>query len=440
MPIDTSAANTDAPQTRGIVAAYGLALLFIANVFNYADRALLGIVIEEVKGDLLLSDTQISIISGFAFSLFNLVAGIVLARWVDRGDRRVILVLGILVWTAATAATGYAYDFNSLAACRVMVGVGEATVFPVAMSLLADFYPGPKLQRSVAIFQSSNGVGIVAGSILAGVLAAALGWRTMFVVMGAAGVVVVILIAFTMPGTKRKLTAEAKQQQKEEGGLLRAIRETLAVPGLAWLGLGYSVAHMIPASLPTWGPALLQRSYGVALRDVGFVIGPAAVLGVVTGAIFSGMVATWLAERSGNRFAGLSVPILALPLAVPAFVLYLFSPSIPLLMLSILLLNFMISSTLGPCLAAGVSLVAPSRRGLTSTLILTLMAIIAGTIAPLIVGVISDALAPTYGQESLRYALAAMTVTPLLASFLLWFARRRFRKDEVWAAGEAIPS
>lgn len=440
MSTDASVANTEAPPVRGMVAAYGLALLFIANVFNYADRALLGIVIEEVQLDLAISDTQYSLISGFAFSFFNLAAGILLARWVDRGDRRLILVLGILVWTAATAATGYAYDFNSLAACRVMVGVGEATVFPVAMSLLADFYPGPKLQRSVAIFQSSNGVGIVAGSILAGVLAAALGWRNMFVVMGAAGVVVVILIAVSMPGTKRKFTAQAKQEQKAEGGLFKAIRETIAVPGFAWLALGYSLAHMIPASLPTWGPALLRRSYGVALRDVGFVIGPAAVLGVVTGAILSGMVATWLAERSGNRFAGLTVPILALPLAVPAFVLYLFSPSIPLLMLSILLLNFMISSTLGPCVAVGVSLVQPSRRGLASTLILTLMAIIAGTIAPLIVGIISDALAPTYGQESLRYALAAMMITPVLASFFLWFARRRFRKDEVPVTAQALPS
>jgi MFS family permease len=297
------------------------------------------------------------------------------------------------------------------------------------MSLLADFYPGPRLQRSVAIFQSSNGVGIVAGSILAGVLAASLGWRTMFLVMGLAGVALVIVVAFTMPAGARKSTPESRQLAKDDGGLLTALRETIATPGMILLALGYSAAHMIPASLPTWGPALLQRSYGVALREVGFVIGPAAVAGVMLGAILSGVIATRLAQKSGNRFAGLTVPIVALPLAVPAFALYLFSPSIPVLMLSIFVLNFLVSTTLGPCIAIGVLLVPPSRRGLTSTLLLTAMSIIAGTLAPLLVGVASDAMVASYGQESLRYALALLLVAPLLSAVLLWLARRRFRAD-----------
>jgi len=181
-------AQTEAAPTRsGVVAGYGLTLLFLANMLNYADRSLLGIVVEPVRHELLLNDTQISIVSGFAFSLFFLIAGIAVAVWVDRGNRRVILVLGVGLWSVATAATCFAQGFVSLALSRTLVGIGEATVFPVGLSLLADLYPGARLARSVSIFQSSSGVGVMAGSVLAGLLAASLGWRMMFQLFGAAG-------------------------------------------------------------------------------------------------------------------------------------------------------------------------------------------------------------------------------------------------------------
>lgn len=435
--------NTTGPDMMrrgGGMAVYGLALLFFANVFNFADRALLGIVAKSVMEDLSLTDTQYSLISGLAFSIFNLVAGIAIARWVDRGDRKLILVLGVLMWTGATAATGFVNDFSTLAITRVLVGVGEATVFPVAMSLLADYFPGPRLQRSVGIFQSSAGVGIVAGSILAGVLTAALGgWRLMFIAMGLAGLVLVALIALTMPSTKREIPPPKPGDLAlpKIDGLLVSIRKIASVPGLMLLILGYSFSHIILATLPTWAPTFLQRTYGVSEGVVGALVGPPAVTGGVLGAILSGMLATKLVERSGNRFAGLTVPIIALPLAVPAFALFLFAPSIPLLVVGILALNFLIASTHGPCIAIAVSLVPPSQRGLTSTLVLTAMALIAGTLAPLLVGMLSDRLGPVYGEQSLRYALLSLIVAPLLGSLFVWLARRRTNVAPPSNAGEA---
>ncbi|MES2861784.1 MAG: MFS transporter [Pseudomonadota bacterium] len=425
-----STTEPDTPRFGGMMATYGLALLFLANVFNYADRALLGIVADSVMTDLSLTDTQYSLISGLAFSIFNLVAGIAIARWVDRGDRKLILVLGVLMWTAATAATGLVHDFNTLALTRVLVGVGEATVFPVAMSLLADYFPGPKLQRSVGIFQSSTGVGIVAGSILAGVLTAALGgWRMMFIAMGLAGVVLVILIAISMPSTKRPVAVrkEGDAPPLKIDGLMLSLKKIASVPGLILLTLGYAFSHIILATLPTWAPTFLQRSYGVSEHVVGALVGPPAVAGGVIGAILSGIIATRLVEKTGDRFAGLTVPILALPLTIPAFALFLFAPSIPLLVAGILIMNLMIASTHGPCIALAVSLVPPSQRGLTSTLVLTVMALIAGTIVPLGVGALSDGLAPSYGDDSLRYALLPLILAPLIGSVLIWLARRRIK-------------
>ena len=405
----------------GFAAAYTLILLLLVNVINYADRALLGIVVEPIRKELLLSDTEISIISGFAFSLFFLVAAIGIARWVDRGNRRLILAIGVALWSAATAATGHVEGFYSLAVCRMLIGVGEATVFPVALSLLADLYPGPKLTRSVSIFQASSGIGIMIGSILAGVLAATFGWRTMFEIFGAAGLVVVLLVAFTMRATPRLAGSGVKAE--DQGGLWAAIRSVWAIPGMPYLAMGYGASNMALACLPVWSPAFLLRSHGVQLAEVGALVGPPAVLGGIAGGILSGILATRLIQKTGNRAAGLIVPIIALPLAIPAYATFLFAPSLAIVVPAIAVMNFLLSSGLGACVALAVSLVASTQRGVTSTVMLIVQNLLAFALGPLIIGMVSDGLAPVYGEESLRFALATMLVAPLAASIMLWVAR-----------------
>ena len=417
------AAPSEATSPRGgMVAAYTTILLLLANVFNYADRALLGIVVEPIRKELSLSDTEISIISGFAFSVFFLIAGILIARWVDRGNRRIILALGIAVWSGATAATGWAVDFWTLSLARMFVGIGEAVVFPVALSLLADLYPGPKLTRQVSIFQASSGVGIMVGSILAGILAATYGWRTMFEIFGAAGLGLVLLIALTMRPTLRTGAAAA---QAVDGGLFKAIRAVLAVPGMLWLALGYGASNMVLASLPVWSPAFLLRVHGVQLADVGKLVGPPAVIGGIAGGITAGLLAARLIKRTGNKKAGLLVPMIALPLAIPAYFTFLFAPDLPTVLVAIAVMNFLLSSGLGPCVALAVSLVGPTRRGVTSTVMLIVQNLLAFALGPLLIGIASDALHPAYGEEALRYALAMMLVAPVFASLFLFVARRK---------------
>jgi len=426
MDMKSTEVSTALPTTSptGVVAAWTMALLLLANIFNYADRALLGIVVEPIRKELLLSDTQISIVSGFAFSLFFLLAGIAIARWVDRGNRRLILALGVAGWSGATAATGFAQDFYSLALCRVFVGIGEAVVFPVAMSLLADLYPGPRLTRSVSIFQASSGLGVMIGSILAGVLAAAFGWRSMFQFFGIAGLALVFLTAATMRPTPR---VAADSQQASDGGIVSAIRAILTVPGMGWLALGYGSSNMMLASLPVWAPTFLLRSHHVELAKVGALVGPPAVLGGIAGGILAGILATRLIQRSGNRRAGLIVPIVALPLAAPAFALFLFAPTLPMVLVGIALMNFLLASSLGPCVALAVSLVPANQRGVTSTLMLIVQNLLAFALGPLLIGIVSDLIAPSFGDESLRYALAMLLAAPLAASLMLRLAQRRIR-------------
>ena len=416
-----STARPAEPTSGGLVATWTLALLVLINIFNYADRALLGIVIEPMRKELLLNDTEISIVSGLAFSVFFLIAGIAIARWVDRGNRGLILALGVIVWSAATAATGYAQGFYSLSICRMFVGIGEAVVFPVAMSLLADHYPGSKLSRSVSIFQASIGLGVMIGSVLAGVLAAKYGWRAMFEYFGLAGMFLVVIIGVTMRSTPR---LAVDTQQAVDGGIVAAIRTILAVPGMRWLALGYGTSNMMLACLPVWAPTFLFRSHNVALAKMGALVGPPAVIGGILGGVLAGILAGKLIQRTGDKYAGLIVPIIALPLAVPAFALFLFAPTIPLVLVGIAIMNFLLASALGPCVALAVTLVRPNQRGVTSTLMLIAQNLLAFALGPLLIGVVSDMIAPSLGTESLRYALAIMLVAPLIASYMLWRARR----------------
>ncbi|MEO7786469.1 MAG: MFS transporter, partial [Sphingomicrobium sp.] len=309
------------------------------------------------------------------------------------------------------------------------IGVGEATVFPVAMSLLADLYPGPKLSRSASIFQASSGVGIMGGSIFAGVLGAALGWRSMFFLFGAAGVALVLLIALTLRATPRTSGGSSAPAAKGLGAAMRELvttmRSILTIPGLPWLAVGFGMSNMVLACLPVWGPAFLQRSHAVQLESVGALIGPPAVIGAVLGNIVAGIIASRLIQRGGSRRAGLIVPIIALPIAAPAYAIFLFAPALPLALVGVAVMNFMLATSLGPCVALAVSFVEPDRRAVTSTVMLIAQTLLAFALGPLIIGHVSDLLHPSYGEDSLRYALAMMLIAPIAASVLLWIARTR---------------
>lgn len=406
---------------------YALFLLFCANLLNVADRALLGIVVDPVKADLALSDTQMSIVSGTAFVLFNLLIGIFIARWVDRGNRKWILVLGIALWSGATALTAFAHGFMSLVFTRVLVGVGEATCMPVAYSMIADLFVAPRRPRAIAIFQSSVFIGVVLGSILAGVLAAAHGWRAMFMICGLSGFVLVLLMMATMREPARVADAPA-QETVADAGLIQAMLHLLRLPGFVSLSIGVGVATMVGGALPAWAPAFLLRSHDVPLAAVGALIGPTVGVGGVLGTLAAGMLATRLSRRHGSELPSLWVPIVALPLSVPFYVAFTMVGSLAVTMAAATAMNFLLATALGPCMAVAIGLAPARMRAISSTLILLISGVIGGALAPLVVGWVSDRMAPAFGADSLRYGLAVLAPTPVIASLFLWRAYVQARR------------
>jgi MFS family permease len=408
-----------------IVAGWTLFLLFLANVLNVGDRMLLGVVTEPVRMDLALSDTQMALANGLLFVLFNLVAGLFIARLVDRGNRVRILVLGIVVWSLATAATGLAENFTVLALARLGVGAGEATAFPAVMSLIPDLFRPRVRGTAIGVFQSSSFVGIVGGTVIAGVLAASLGWRPMFMVCGIAGLVLATVVVLTVREPAREEPVEALADDKWLAGMVAGLRRVTRAPGFTSHAIGFGISAMMGAVLGAWGPAFLQRSHGVPLHDVGIVIGPAVGIGGMVGTLISGAIGDWLVKRRGSVVAALWLPLAAMPLATPVMAGFVFAPTLLGAMLCAAMMNVMLSCAFVPCISYAVARAGAGDRALVSTVMLASSGLIGGALGPFIVGALSDVLTPQVGNEGLRYALAVMIASPILAAAFLFAAIRQ---------------
>lgn len=408
------------------MAPWTLFVLFLTNVFNVGDRLLLGVVAEPVRGELGLSDTQLALANGLLFMLFNLVAGLLLTRVVDRGFRKRILVLGLVGWSLATAATGLAQDFTTLAIARIGVGIGEATSFPVAMSMIPDLFRTEARGKAVSVFQSSGIVGTVLGTLFAGLLAGSLGWRAMFGVCGAAGLAMALVLALTVDEPRRS-GSPSPARSNYFADLLSACGRVIAMPGFVPLALAFGISAMTGAVLGAWGPAFLQRSHDVSLAEIGVTIGVPMGIGGLFGTLLSGVLSDWLVKRRGRADAMLQVPLLTLPLGGLATAAFVAAPTMPLIMASVLAINLCMCCAVPPFVNYAITHSDPGDRAVTSTIMLAATGLLGGALGPFVVGAASDALVVELGRESLRYSIGVLALAPFLACAFLLAAMAKTR-------------
>ena len=177
---------------------YALILLVLAYTSSHIDRNIVGILIEPIKADLMLSDTQMGFLSGIAFALFYATLGIPIAVFADRSNRRNIIAWSIAIWSAMTAVCGTAQSFWQLAIARVGVGIGEAGSGPSSHSMIADLYPKEKRSSAMSIYALGVYFGIMLGFLIGGFVAEWWGWRAAFLVVGAPGLLIALLVRITM--------------------------------------------------------------------------------------------------------------------------------------------------------------------------------------------------------------------------------------------------
>jgi MFS family permease len=411
---------------RSWYSGYVLLLLAMANVLNAVDRTLVSLLAELIKQDLGISDTSLGLLTGFAFAVFFVLAGIPIARWADRGDRRRILALGIGLWSLMTAVFGLGTGFTMLLLARIGVGIGEAAAVPTSMSLIADYFPPQRRTRAVSIFQSAVFLGLVVTAI-AGWVAHQYGWRTAFVAAGAVGIVLAFVVFFTLAEPARGSLDAASERNGAPPPLWQSVRVLLSQPVYVLMLVAMATSAVSSASLSAWGAAFLIRVHGLNVVEVASAAGPASGVGGFLGSLAGGFLTTYLVSRTGEKRWTLLIPGIALVLAVPTVLVFLFTESPALALIAFGLQAFFWAIKTGPCFALALELVPASMRAFAVSVLIVMAGVVGNGLGPLSVGVLSDSLGTAGAEHSIRYAMIVAPVFLLVAAAALLVAARLWK-------------
>lgn len=411
---------------------YVVFLLSLVNVFNYMDRMALAVLLPAIKADLVLSDGQLGLLIGLAFSLFYAVCGIPIARWADRGIRRDIIALALTTWSVMTALAGAAQNFWQLFVTRLGVGAGEAGCLPPAQSILCDYVPVQRRAGIFALHTFGLFVGMMLGMGLAGWLVGIIGWRWTFVSIGLPGIALAVIVKLTLHEPPR----EVVNASHDEAAQLPFGRTLV----LLWRCRTYRMILLLTVlngfvqyGLNQWWPSFYTRVFGLGMSSVGAYLGIALAGGSGAGLLLGGLIANKTARRDARL--PFKIGAAATALALPTALASLFVPSAPVSLALVSLTGFFWSVSNGPAGAALVSVVASRMRATATAVSILFTAVLGFGLGPLCVGMLSDLLAPALGKEALRYAfLLPISIIPAMA-LVLYSAARTLPADLNAASG-----
>lgn len=390
-----------------------LTLLTLTYFFSYMDRQILAILLELIKADLKLSDTQLGLLSGLAFAIFYATLGIPVARLADRANRRNIIVIALTVWSAMTAVCGLAQNFVQLLIARIGVGVGEAGSSPPSHSIIADLYPPEKRAGAMAIYSTGVVLGGGFGTMIGGYVASLYGWRWAMVVVGIPGIILALLVRWLVVEPPRGMS---DPRSAPDGAPMPSIGSAFAAMwrnGPAFhLVMAVTLTSLIGYALTGWGPSYLQRSLGYTVREVSLIFAPLAALAGTIGGLSGGAIANRVAVRRGIHMQSWMVAILKLA-ALP-FMLGFYLTDNRSLAIVFYLLNYLLASSyLGPTFALIQGLAPLRMRAMWAAVTLLVINLIGLGLGPTMIGALSDLLKPVAGVESLRWALVCVgALTP----------------------------
>ncbi len=393
---------------------YLLGLLTLVGVLNYLDRYVLALLLEPIKQDLELSDSQLGFLTGFAFALFYAVAGIPLARWADRGNRNTVVTVTTGLWSAMLALCGLASNYWQLLLARVGVAVGEAGCMPSAQSLIADYFDRTERPKAMAFYVMFGPIAIIAGYLLGGWLGEAFGWRTTFILIGLPGIAVALLVRFTVREPRLKLPAVDHQFIP----LREVVRVLLRQKSFRHFFPAFCIAFFFNMGIYQWMPTFFIRSHGMSISEVGVWLAFSSGVCGIVGAYLGGFLASRYAYRKEAlqmRFLGISIGLSGVLFSVG----YLSSDRhIALFCVALVSILFGIGG--GPVFAVLQSITQERMRAVTLALLFFFANLIGFGLGPWVTGILSDALHDRFGQESLRYALVILSPGYLWAGYHYW--------------------
>ncbi|MCD9015728.1 MFS transporter [Parachryseolinea silvisoli] len=395
------------------------ALLFVS-IFSQIGRILPFILAESIKKDLQLSDTELGLIMGVAFSICYSLASLPLARLADHGWARRILLGCVLLWSAMTSLGGLATGLVTLALSRLGVALGEAGGTPASHALIAQRIAPHVRGRAIGLFAMGIPLGTMLGFAIGGRASDTIGWRNALFLAGAFGLIVAILVVLLIGKT-----SEVRKHTRSDENFFVSSRALLSKPAFVWMFLAANLLGFASAPFYTFGAPFLMRTHGLTASEVGISFGLLQGLMGIIGTLLGGRIFDNAVNRRSNRL--LDPPAVAFSVAAITTLLALFVPvswvSIALFVPGMFSFAFLLPHAFG----AGHLVAGPGKQALASGLLMLGSGLLPAALSPLLVGMISDAATAANHKNGLQLGMLVVPVFSLLSGIACFVISRKLR-------------
>lgn len=388
---------------------YALAVLTAVYVLNFLDRTLIYILFTPIKKELAFSDLQLALLGTTSFVIFYTLLGIPFGRLADKKSRKLIIGLGLAVWSLFSGLTGFADSFWTIFLCRVMVGVGEATLGPAALSLLSDYFPPRMRATAQSIYASGIAIGGGLAFFLGGWIGQVYGWRWAFYLLGFPGLILAVMVFLLREQPRGRMESRAAAPANADWRMLFRSK------ALLFLMAGYALFGLASNNLGIWGTTFYVRVHELSLLKVGTAAG---ILSIVVG-IPAMILGGWFSDRFSRASRGgrMAFTAAAAAISVPLWLGVLFVENLSLVVALNVVLYGLALMWVGPATADVTEIAGPNLRGLAIGVFFSLVNISAYAVGSTLIGKMSDV-------AGIQRALLICPVASALAALLLWMGSR----------------
>ena len=397
---------------------YTLFMLVLVFTSSHVDRQIMGILGQPIKESLLITDTQLGLLTGIMFAVFYATLGMPMAMWADRNNRRNLISFSVFLWSLMTAMCALATNFVQLLLLRIGVGVGEAGSNPPSHSIIADLYPPEKRSTAMAIFGTGINWGILIGFLVGGWINEWYGWQAAFVIVGLPGILLALLVRFTVVEPPRG-HSEALQQEVAAPGFWEVVGFIWRNSVLRHIVMAGALVSFAGYASVIWIPIYLVRIHDMGTGEVGSYLALLIGVGGAIGIYLGGRIADFMAARRGQQWLPWVVAISSL-ISLPLLFLT-FMATTPMMAIAAYALPAMLGTLY---VAPGFALIQNSTplemRSVAAAINLFVTNIIGLGLGPFTVGFFSDVFSQSYGEDGLRWGLATTIVILIWGVIHYW--------------------
>jgi predicted MFS family arabinose efflux permease len=397
---------------------YTLFMLVLVFTSSHVDRQIMGILGQPIKESLLISDTQLGLLTGIMFAVFYATLGMPMAMWADRNNRRNLISFSVFLWSLMTAMCALATNFVQLLLLRIGVGVGEAGSNPPSHSIIADLYPPEKRSTAMAIFGTGINWGILIGFLVGGWINEWYGWQAAFVIVGLPGILLALLVRFTVVEPPRG-HSEALQQEVAAPGFWEVVGFIWRNSVLRHIVMAGALVSFAGYASVIWIPIYLVRIHDMGTGEVGSYLALLIGVGGAIGIYLGGRIADLMAARRGQQWLPWVVAISSL-ITLPLLFLT-FMATTPTMAIAAYALPAMLGTLY---VAPGFALIQNSTplemRSVAAAINLFVTNIIGLGLGPFTVGFFSDVFSQSYGEDGLRWGLTTTIVILIWGVIHYW--------------------